>query len=88
MCKPCKSSDVQNTVLYPYPNVMIIERTYTYDDRITSTRSRENLPPKLRAGWEFVGTSKDDYVKVNGVGRWTVREMYIKDGHVFQRPKK
>lgn len=88
MSKGLKSSGVQNTVLYPYKNIMIIERKYTYKDNIeNSSRPRVTLPKDTREGWEFMGTEKDEYEKVGDTGQWIVREVYFKKGRVFQRPK-
>mgnify|MGYP003343014818 CR=1 FL=1 len=88
MCKACKSTGVRNTVLYPYKNVMVIERTYTYQENNENPpRSRVQLPSGTRDGWEFMGTEKDEFVKAGNTGEWTVREVYFKKGHVFQRPK-
>lgn len=87
MASQCKSSDVKNTVLYPYPNVMIIQREYTYDNTSTTNRPREKLPSTVRAGWKHVVTSKDPYRKTAVGGIWTVREIYVKDGWIFQKPK-
>ena len=88
--KGLKSSGVTNRVLFPYANTMVIERTYTFlenNPEVATSRPRVTLPSDTRNGWEFIGTSKDDYQTIGNVGYWTVREHYIRKGHVFQYPK-
>ena len=88
--KGLKSSSVSNRVLFPYPNTMIIEREYMFlenNSEASVSRPRVHLPKDTRDGWEFVGSSKDDYKFVGNSGIWVVREHYIRKGHVFQYPK-
>lgn len=88
--KGLKSSKVVNRVLFPYANTMIIEREYTFlenNSEASVSRPRVNLPKDTRNGWEFIGSSKDDYKFIGNNGVWVVREHYIRKGHVFQYPK-
>lgn len=76
-----KSIHVDNKVLYPYPNVMVIERTYHFLEGYDANRDPVRLPKGTKLGWEYLGTVKDDHIKVGTIGFWTVRQIYVKKGH-------
>ena len=82
-----KSVHVSNNVLYPYPNIMVIERTYHFLEGYDAKRNPVRLPKNTKIGWTYVGTEKDDHIKIGKIGYWTVREVYFKNKHVYNLPK-
>ena len=82
-----KSLSVDNKVLYPYPNVMVIERRYQFLEGFDAKRTPVRLPKDTRIGWKYVGTAKEDHITIGKVGYWVLREMYIKKNYVYDLPK-
>lgn len=82
-----RSVSVTNTVLYPYENIMVIVRKYTYQKKYDAARQRVTIPKCVRTGWKYIGTEKDDPIIVGTTSVWTVREIYIQEKHIFNLPK-
>jgi len=82
-----KSISVTNKVLYPYDNIMVIERRYQFLEGFDAEREQVRLPKGTKIGWTHIGTEKDDHVKIGKVGYWVVREIYIRNKHVYKLPK-
>ena len=82
-----KSVHVSNNVLYPYPNMMVIERTYHYIAGFDANRKPVRMPKNFRIGWTRIATVKDDYIKMGTFESWTVREIYVKNGHIYNYGK-
>lgn len=82
-----KSVSVDNRVLYPYENIMVIERRYQFLEGYDAKRNPVRLPKNTKIGWTYIGTEKDDHIKIDKVGYWVVREIYIKNKHVYNLPK-
>lgn len=63
-------------ILYPYEDVMVIERVYEYVKGVNAKRAPIKLPKKVREGWKFLGTSSSSRETCAG-GLWIVHEIYI-----------
>jgi len=84
-----KSKKVEYKILKPYENMIIIERTYEYENDFDAGRKQEKMPADLKKqtkGYNWVGTASSDF-KIDNGHIWFAREVYIKGMKVKDKPK-
>lgn len=82
-----KSKKVDFRINYPYPNVMVVERIYEYEDGVDAKRPQAKLPAGTTKGWTAQCAVPDE-IEISGGHIWIVREIYTKRAMRYPDKKK
>lgn len=77
-----KSKSVEVRINYPYPDILVVERYYEFEDGIDANRPAEKLPKEVKKGWTAQFTVRDKFKANNGYVL-VIREVYSKNATKF-----
>lgn len=77
-----KSKSVVTRINNPYPDILVVERYYEFEDGVNANRPAEKLPKEIKKGWTAQFTVRDKFKANNGYVL-VIREVYSKNATKF-----